>query len=168
MASASRPPRSQLLAVALSLVATLSCLTPDRALSHWDYYADMTGEEMVPPNSSPATGVFHGTFNGHYECPGEGPLAVDIELRDLEGSPTVVSIWIGPAGTIGEFLGAISPTGGEILLTSEHCEQILSGKMYVVVQTDIHPLGEIRGEMYEVISMPVESSTWGLIRQTYR
>jgi len=168
MASTKRLSTLPLVIAAAAIVVITLCLAPAPALSAFDYYAVMTGGEMVPPTSSPGTGTFNGTFGAHHACPGSGIMDVTIEVQDLEGSPTAISIWIGPAGAVGDLLARVPASGGEVPFTADNCDQLLDGNMYVVVETDAYPDGEIRGVIFEELSHPVEPASWGLIKQTYR
>ena len=157
------------LSIAVLLPAFLLVgLTPAPVLSHWDYYAIMSGEEMVPPTSSPGGGGFHGTFDGHAGCPGSGVFHIAVGAGMLEGTPNGVSLWIGQSGTIGELLVRVPGSVGDVEFSPEHCEHLVNGNMYAVLETDAYPAGEIRGEVFEEVSHPVEPGTWGLIKQTFR
>jgi hypothetical protein len=152
---------------ALALSATLLAFAPTSARSHWDYYAEMSGQEMVPPTSSSGTGLFHGTFPGHTQCPDERDLLMlGLSVEDLEGSPTAAVLWIGEDGEVGEFFARFPLDATGVAFTQNECWN-LDGNMYVVIETDLHPLGEIRGRIVMEVSMPVAERTWGAIKHVY-
>ena len=160
--------RLRLLFVSCALVVSGMALSALPTLAHWDYYAYMTGPEMIPPTSSPGIGGFHGKFPGHTQCPDvSGPLLIDMYVQNLVGVPTAASLWFGERGAVGQFFARLPLDATSILFTQDEC-WLLEVKMYVVIETDLNPEGEIRGQIRLEISAPVEPRSWGMIKHAYR
>lgn len=92
---------------------------------------------------------------------------ISLSVEDLEGNPTAASLWIGEEGQIGEMFARFPLDETEIPFTRDECWD-LDGHMYVVIETDLHPLGEIRGHIIMWESMPVAERSWGAVKHVYR
>lgn len=117
------------------------------------YNDSASGQQATPPNSSPATGVIHGSY-----IHATRQLNYTINFSNLT-SPTIFAAFNGPAPPtfIGPILfhspgfpiGVKSGTHSYIdTLTSDQERILLAGEMYLTINTAAYNLGEIRAQIY--------------------
>jgi hypothetical protein len=109
--------------------------------------ADLAASNEVPPNDSTATGSAEGTFDTDSKA-----FSATVTYDGLSG-PAIGAHIHGPAeqgsnaGIILRFESASSPTGLSATLTDAQAADLLAGKLYVNVHTELNPGGEIRGNL---------------------
>lgn len=110
--------------------------------------APLTGAQQVPPVTSPG--------HGHAQLSvdeGRNVIRWRITYDGLSGPLTAARLH-GP-GAPGQhgpvaipFAGPLrSPLAGEVQVTPEQVVQLLSGQWYVSLATQLHPQGELRGQL---------------------
>lgn len=140
--------RSALLRWSLLGLLVLSACGPDTRTR----IARLDGDQAEPPTDSPATGTAFGTLQAYRRLEIEGAFG---NLRSPllnEGSP--IAVWDlsrGAPGSVVRVLEVDSRDGlsgafyGHLELTEEQLGAYLSGDWVVVIATEAHPDGEIRG-----------------------
>ncbi len=138
------------------IVAALLAAYPLPALAD-DYIAVLSAGQALPRNRSNALGVFSATYNKTTNL-----LFYELTFRGLEGTETAAHIH-GPAvkrKPAGVLFGLVNP-GSDRLgspkfgfvgpFTEEERDALNRGLLYINVHSDIHPAGEIRGQIYLVL-----------------
>jgi hypothetical protein len=158
------------------LMATLCVLVSPPAFGQWGAVAiaDLYGDEVVPPNDSPGVGGIDCLWDDEWGA-GYYRLSFTIGYRDLRGSTIGASLHVGTEGENGDLLHVLFPdyfeTGaqGELGFLIEDFQAFVDGEnpLYVVVETDSFPEGELRGQLI-FVDTPTKSVTWGRIRAVYR
>lgn len=160
--------RVRIAVVALVFASLMATFRTTPGLAHTNYYAIMDGSSMVPPTPSSGWGYFDSNFADWNPCPEiAAPLGIQAYGQNLEGTPTALSLWIGAEGAIGDLYARVPIDAREVLFIHDICLH-LRGNMYVVVETDRYPEGEIRGHIMVGKSAPVEDRSWGAIKHLYR
>lgn len=136
----------RLLFVVMSLMASLAVATP------YDYgwVAYLAGTNEVPPNSSPASGVFHASLNAagtNLSYVGTwGGLVGSYSASHIHGgAPAGVN-----AGVIHGLLGAGptgTPGGTWVGVPANRVAQLYHDSLYVNVHSNVFPGGEIRDQL---------------------
>jgi hypothetical protein len=141
-----------------------------------NFTADLSGANERPtPNDSTATGTMTGTLTGDA---GLFVFTYEITYEGLSGPATVGHIHDAilpePTPPFTERFGAPvhdldsldSPIQGDWTyldasqpLTDEHAANLIAGRMYVNIHTDLFPDGEIRGQLLAVEEPPTEPPT---------
>ena len=108
------------------------------------YKADLSAKTEVPPNDSGATGSADVMLDTDAKT-----VSWTVTYQDLTGDATVAHIH-GPASETENAppmvtLDPIDQGTGDI--TDEQVEAVKDGKTYVNVHTEMHPDGEIRGQL---------------------
>lgn len=104
----------------------------------------LLGANETPPivTSASGTGSFTLTANG---------LVYDITVKDLTGTFVAAHFHRGLAGVAGPVVRAIAFTGnratGTWVLAADERQDLLAGRLYVNVHTDVYPNGEIRAQL---------------------
>jgi hypothetical protein len=123
----------------------------------------MTGSQVVPPNSSAATGTMDIIFTR-----GEHTLSYTLNWTGLSGAPTSITN-VGPAiGVYGPadagYLSPVAPiqsitsgfpTGitatykGSLYVDNVYVKEsdVLNNKLYIVIRTAAYPAGQLRGQV---------------------
>jgi len=132
--------------IALVVAAALSgAPTEPNAVA---FHATLSGAAEVPPTDSKATGTLKASFY-------TSSFNLEYELRfdGLTGPATMVHFH-GPAapdGVSGVEIdvtkGLQSPLKGDVKLSDEQVNQLMTGKWYVNIHTAANPEGEIRGQL---------------------
>ena len=137
----------------LFAVFMLAC-TNAASANVWLLEANLDGLQEVPPNASPAFGLFNGTLDdvsgaftvttGTYQDLLGGSSAV--HLHGLAGPGVSAGVIIGltldtPGATTGTFSG-----GG--VLTAPQITGVLAGNTYINIHSSVFPGGEIRGQVF--------------------
>jgi hypothetical protein len=120
------------------------------------FTAELTGDQEVPPVATNATG------SGTFVLNAEGTeLSFDVSITaGLSGPVTVAHFHESPVGVSGGVVFEITafveqnPDGtvsasGLWELGSGDVEALLAGDIYVNFHTDLHPAGEVRGQLIE-------------------
>lgn len=115
--------------------------------------ARLDGTQAVPPTDSPATGTAFGTLHAYRRLEIEGAFGnLRSPLAAVEGSPVVVrDVSDGNPGSVVRVLEVETGDGlsgafhGHLELTEAQLGAYLSGRWVVVIATEAHPEGEIRG-----------------------
>ncbi|GAC1329833.1 MAG: CHRD domain-containing protein [Beijerinckiaceae bacterium] len=108
---------------------------------------DLKSANTVPPNNSPATGTAEATLDTS-----TNKLSWKVTYSDLS-SPLLGAHFHGPGepdknvGIVLPFKTSPSPIEGSATLTSPQARDMMAGKWYVIIHTESHPEGEIRGQM---------------------
>ena len=107
---------------------------------------ELKASNEVPPNSSKATGTAEVTFDTVTKT-----LTWTVTYSGLSG-PAIGAHFHGPAeaakvaGIVLPFRGNIaSPIKGSATLTDAQAADLLAGRWYINIHTDLNPGGEIRG-----------------------
>ena len=117
---------------------------------HILFTAKLGGAEMVPPVVGQASGVSAFTLN-----PTRDSIAVNACFNQLSSAITQVAIYRGEAGANGSMVLDLSANVGNnvlnTLLTDDFLENNLAylfdESIYIQVATDLHPDGELRGQI---------------------
>ncbi|MBK9454665.1 MAG: CHRD domain-containing protein [Bacteroidetes bacterium] len=117
---------------------------------HILFTAKLGGAEMVPPVVGQASGVSAFTLN-----PTRDSIAVNACFNQLSSAITQVAIYRGEAGVNGVMVLDLSTNvGNNVLntfLTGDFLENNLAyffdESLYIQVATDLHPDGELRGQI---------------------
>ncbi|MER3498755.1 MAG: hypothetical protein C4308_09040 [Chitinophagaceae bacterium] len=123
----------------------------------------MNGSQVVPPNSSIATGSLNVEYNRR-----EKTLSYTIRWENLSGAPTSIAIYgladagfLAPPAPLGPFTNGIAQTitGFPTTITGSYSgtlyvdgvlireTDLLNGKYYVLIRTAAFPAGQIRGQI---------------------
>ena len=109
--------------------------------------ADLKASNEVPPNDSTATGAAEASYDTDSKA-----LSVTATFDGLSG-PAMGAHIHGPgeqganAGIVLRFESAESPVQLTATLTDEQAADLLAGKLYVNIHTELNPGGEIRGNL---------------------
>jgi hypothetical protein len=124
-----------------------AALASNAAADKTAFTADLKGSSEVPPTESNAKGKAEVTYDGSSKT-----LRWTISYWGLTGSATAAHFH-GPAGE-GVNAGVMitisplpSPMKGAAILTEDQSKALLSGNMYINVQTAKYRDGEIRGQL---------------------
>jgi hypothetical protein len=91
----------------------------------------------------------------------------------LQAPPTGCGLYRGERGVNGPLIRTLFPgffadgASVTIYIDPSECEDFSRNRVYITVQTDAHPDGEIRGQLRSAPD-PVEPSTWGQIKTLYQ
>jgi hypothetical protein len=152
-------------ALAIVTLVTIAVVAPADA-DIATYAAELDGGSNVPPVGTPATGAVS--------------LVVDTETREafwvLEftglTSPEIGAHFHGGAeGVNGTAVFTIplgSPVSGVWAMSPAHYGALASGGIYVNVHTENNPLGEIRGQLALVSTVPVGDVAFGATKALFR
>lgn len=109
--------------------------------------AELKASNEVPPNDSVATGAAEGSYDTDSKA-----FSAKVTFSDLSGPAIGVHIH-GPAeqgvnaGIVLRFDSVESPLELSATLTDAQAADLLAGKLYVNVHTELNPGGEIRGNL---------------------
>lgn len=118
------------------------------------YRADLNGANERPdPVDTPATGTALVVLDT-----ATNELTYRVTVADIENTITAAHFHVGAVDEAGPVVfdifaagfGPDSPLNGTIDLTDEQVDTLTSGNYYVNIHTDVHPAGEIRGQVYPV------------------
>ena len=130
-----------LAAVSLALVATPALAAP------MTYKADLTSASEVPPNTSGGKGAIEATYD-----PATKELTWKGSYSGLTG-PELMAHFHGPAA-VGANAGVVVPVDakaasfeGKATLTEAQAADLVAGKWYFNVHTEMNKGGEIRGQL---------------------
>jgi hypothetical protein len=132
---------------------------------HYFSQLPVSGDQVNPPTSSPATGTFTGRY---YESTME--LIFTVDFDDLTGTTTLAHFH-GPAvadSNAGVRLGLGDfPTGIDsgsfsdtVTLDKTQETELLAEMWYLNIHTTTFPGGELRGQLYEAMIIPVELTSF--------
>ena len=135
------------------IVAALLAASPLPALAD-DYIAVLNGGQENPQSRSNALGVFSATYNTTTNL-----LFYELTYTALEGNETAAHIHCCAVKrkSAGVVFGLVNP-GDDRLgspkrgslgpFTEDERDALNRGLMYINVHSDLHPAGEIRGQIY--------------------
>jgi len=117
----------------------------------------LSGQNEVPPNPSPATGILTGTYDDVTNV-----LSFNLMFNGLVGATTAAHFH-GPAAagvngpvTIGLAGFPVGVTSGaysnSFILTDEQEAQLICGMWYINIHSSVYPGGEIRSQLKEGIT----------------
>jgi hypothetical protein len=133
--------------IAALLVAGTSVVAPTAFAEVVPLKADLQASNEVPPNDSAATGAAEASYDTDSKA-----LSVSATFEGLSG-PAIGAHIHGPgeqganAGIVLRFESAESPVQLSATLTDEQAADLLAGKLYVNIHTELNPGGEIRGNL---------------------
>jgi MYXO-CTERM domain-containing protein len=137
----------------LAAIALLWCAALAHASIH-TFDANLDGLQEVPPNASPAFGSATATLDD-----GSGTFTIVTgSYNDLLGGSFAVSLFDAPVGTNGPLILALTldtpgaATGtfsGGGPLTPAQIADVVAGKGYLNIRSQVFPSGEIRGQLFE-------------------
>ena len=125
----------------------------------------ITGGQAVPANNSGAYGTATIILND------EGTeAAFTVIFAGLEAPQTAAHFHNAEPGETGPIvfdLGVGSPLAGVWNLTPQDATELVAGRIYVNIHTELFPNGEIRGN-FHLTQVAAEPATWGGIKLLYR
>ncbi len=160
----------------LALIAMNLGVSSVHAQVIYRYRAHLDGSQVVPPTPSEGVAELNSYFLNHHGPCGsdtDDTLFATVQYATLRGTPTGCHIHRGLPGANGErlytiFAGWFPPYGeATIKINLSDCPDFESFRLYIIITTDLYPDGEIRGQIFPD-ALPVEPSTWGSIKATYR
>jgi hypothetical protein len=161
-----------------SLFALLLLIQSNVAQSHTDYAAQLGGASLSPPRETEATAGFTALFPGQATCSTGDPLEFNIQVSGLVGEITHFTLRLG--GPEGELYARISPTDRSFDFDAETCDLLYKAEqdqegvmgiptpLFLTIETDLFPAGEIGGQLFMLISLPVLDTSWGQVKRVYR
>jgi CHRD domain-containing protein len=111
------------------------------------FKADLKASNEVPPNNSNATGVAEASFDTVTKN-----FSATVTFAGLSG-PCIGAHVHGPgepgknAGIVLPFNFVLSPIKLSAALTDTQAADLMAGRWYVNIHTQLHPGGEIRGQL---------------------
>jgi hypothetical protein len=109
-----------------------------------DYAATLTGGSELPVVTTTATGAAKFTLQ-----PDGVTLSFDV-TQSVQGA-TSVALRLGFAGESGALLHPLEPISahmtGTVTLTTDEADALAPGQIYLDVQSNAHPSGELRGQV---------------------
>jgi hypothetical protein len=150
-----------------------SLAAPGLALDFDDWEAQLDAAQVVPPTSSSGTGVVQITYS--FDDVGDPrPCSFGVTYTGLSGPATGVSIKWGRNGENGPLAFTVvsstfaSPLYGNLDIPRSILGYLGGDTLYVVVNTEAYPDGEVRGHFVNVTPPAVERTSWGAVRGSYR
>ncbi len=147
------------------LVLTFSLCAALPAVADLAFETTITGDQAVPANISGAYGTATIILND------EGTdAAFTVIFAGLEAPQTAAHFRNAEPGETGPIvfdLGVGSPLAGVWNLTAQQATELVAGRIYVNIQTELFPVGEIRGN-FHLTQVAAEPATWGGIKLLYR
>jgi len=146
----------------LALVSGLLMAMP--AASEVAFETTITGDQAVPPTSSGA----YGTATIILSDDGT-QAAYTVIFAGLEGTQTGAHFHNAEPGEDGPVvfdLGLGSPLSGFWSPSVSEAAELMAGRIYVNIHSDLFPTGEIRGN-FHLTQVPAESTSWGKIKALY-
>jgi hypothetical protein len=111
------------------------------------FKAELNASNEVPPNNSKASGSAEATFDTATKR-----FSATVTFSGLSGPSIGVHVH-GPgdpgknAGIVLPFNFVLSPTKLAATLSDSQATDLMAGRWYVNVHTELHPGGEIRGQL---------------------
>lgn len=144
---------------------------------------------MVPPVAAQGVAeaevAFQAVLNGAQAVPptltgdaGEARLVLDqargeihyrIDVAGVRGRPTAFWIQLGAPGQEGENLLVLPPASaaeGVWRPDASVLEALKQERLCVVIPTDLHPAGEVRGDLRQ-LSLATDKATWGRLKAIF-
>ena len=157
------------------LVLATVLLSPGNAYSQsgCEYTSYATADSVVPPVLSEASADMS-AFDMRSGCYEDVLVDFRIGYLHLGSTPLGAHIHRGVAGQNGEVLLTVfdrpfkPDDTATVVLTSDVCEEMCGGLLYFIVETEGHPDGEVRGQVWKHCWTPTERLTWGQVRSHYR
>ena len=134
-----------------TLVLTVGCDKDDEEKTQFQLSATADGAQEVPSVTTNGSGTASGSYDKNTNL-----LTYTVTWKDLSGPATMMHFH-GPAA-IGESAGVALPIegftagiqgshSGTATLTEAQETDLLAGKWYYNVHTDLHKPGEVRGQL---------------------
>ena len=159
----------------LAFLVLVLCTQVNRAESHTDYMGALFA---LSPEAGTARGYTFGRFYGQPTCSTRNPLEFGFRFQDLAGTITGITLRFG--GQDGTLHARVGPDDRAFAFDSEDCSILtqLEGlpegaegiptPMFLTIETDLFPDGEIGGQIFLVTSAPTLESSWGKVKKLYR
>lgn len=156
-------------AIMVTLTLSLAVVVPVR--SQTDFFAELSGRDVVPPTISLAEGHFQ-LFGA---CDSIGPdsssFTFNLWLLGVSGERNAY-LAQGGVGENGPVLrelasGTVWFVTGLLSLSPAECARLMRDELYAVVTSSRYPAGEIRGQVLRP-PVPVRETTWGRIKDRHR
>lgn len=114
------------------------------------FVATLDGDQEVPPVQTNGSGTATFTFD-----PATNELTYDIEFGGLSGPVTVAHFHNEAVGVSGgvvfdisaDFAGGAMMVSGTWPMTAQDVSELMDGRIYVNIHTELNPAGEIRGQL---------------------
>lgn len=128
------------------------------------YYADLAGNQEVPPNSSPGYG------ESDLSLSGTTLTVTDGSYNDLLGNSSTIRLADAAPGMNGVTIAVLTLTSpgttsgtfsGSTTLTTQQISDLAAGNLYLNLTTTVYPSGEIRGQL-ELVPEPSTLALAGL------
>jgi hypothetical protein len=132
---------------AAGLLAGHVVMVPAASAEPVIFKADLRASNEVPPNTSKASGSAEANFDTKTKN-----LSVTVTFSGLSGPSIGVHVH-GPgepgknAGIVLPFNFVLSPAKLSATLTDSQAADLMAGRWYVNVHTELNPGGEIRGQL---------------------
>jgi CHRD domain len=132
---------------AVGLLAGNIVVVPSAFAETVTFKSDLKASNEVPPNNSKATGSAEASFDTATKR-----LSATVTFSGLSG-PSIGIHLHGPgepgknAGIVLPFNFVLSPAKLSATLTDSQAADLMAGRWYVNVHTELHPGGEIRGQL---------------------
>jgi hypothetical protein len=132
---------------AAGLLAGSIVMVPAAFAETVTFKADLKASNEVPPNTSKASGFAEATFDTVTKR-----FSSTVTFSGLSG-PSIGVHLHGPgeptknAGIVLPFNFVLSPTKMSTTLTDSQAADLMAGRWYVNVHTELNPGGEIRGQL---------------------
>lgn len=149
--------------LATAVVLSLAALP---AAAQTVFTAELNGDNNVPPIPEvTATGT--GTFTLSAD---QTELAYHIEFSGLSSPEIAAHFHVGGPRENGAAAFALppgSPKDGVWAIPPEHVANLLDGRLYVNIHSELYVAGEIRGNLVED-EVPADALSWGAVKSRYR
>ena len=132
---------------AVAVLASNLVMVPAAFAETVTFKADLKASNEVPPNNSKATGVAEANFDTVTKI-----FSSTVTFSGLSGPSIGVHIH-GPgepgrnAGIVLPFNFVLSPTKLSATLTDTQAADLMAGRWYVNIHSELNPGGEIRGQL---------------------
>lgn len=149
----------------LAAALTAMTLLASTATTDMNFVATLNGTNNVPPLSGvTASGTATLVLNA-----AQTELSFHIEFSGLGSSEIASHIHVGGPRENGGVAFALplgSPKDGVWNISPEHVTNLLDGRLYINIHTEVYVTGEIRGN---IVLDPVatEPTTWGRFKSKY-
>lgn len=153
--------------LAFGALVSLFLLTEFVPAQEYDLTLSMDGSKEVPPVTTAGTAVESGSgYSGCYYDDATNKIFIRIQFSNLNGTTSAAHIH-GPA-VAGSNAGVLITLAGfplgvqsgsydsSFVLSATNEARLFSDSLYVNIHTNLHPAGEIRGQLISGALLPVE------------
>jgi hypothetical protein len=157
--------------LALGALGLLLLLASSESLAASDplrYYVPLDAWRVIPPTPSGGVGWSYVDVNAAHDS-----VRYVVVVINLTSPRTAITIHPGRAWEVGPAVLTLAGSGGlaDTLSGTVYwppgLEPLLHGSLYMEVDTQAYPAGELRGEFYPYVD-PAKAATWGTLRREYR